>query len=89
MTEQLAARVLRLVTESPGIRLGAALDAVCDFGGLPDTSAALLRLIRSGAVELDAERRLYPKESEVLHDNLDDRSVSARPDVHSEELDRG
>lgn len=64
MADQLTDRVLRLVTESPGIYLGAALDAIVDFAGLPDTSAALLRLIRSGAVELDVERRLYPKEAD-------------------------
>lgn len=52
--------VIRLVAESPGIRLGAALDACRDSGfRLSETSAIFRRLINAGRIQLTADRRLY------------------------------
>lgn len=53
---------LRLVGESPGIRLGAAMDACRDSGyDRGDISKTFLALINTGQIELTADRRLYPR----------------------------
>lgn len=54
--------VLRLVGESPGIRLGAALDACRDSGfDRADVSRTFLALINADQIALSADRRLYPR----------------------------
>lgn len=62
MTDVQLAAIKRLISESPGIRLGAALDACREAGyPLPDTSNVMVSLIRSGEVELTVDRRLYAR----------------------------
>lgn len=54
--------VIRLIAESPGIRLGAALDACRDSGfKLPEVSATFRRLINAGQIQLTDDRRLYAR----------------------------
>lgn len=55
--------IRRLVAESPGIRLGAALDACKGLGWpLADVSRNMVALIRGGGVTLTDDRRLYANE---------------------------